>query len=229
MSQKFTLARLVVSGERFEVMVNPEKALEYKLGKQVPLSQILVYDTIFRDVSKGQRASEEKIKKVFGTTDPLKIVKIILDKGELQLTTEQRRRLIEDKKKQIIAFISKHCVDPRTGLPHPPLRVEQALAQAKVSIDPFRGVEEQAKEVIQALRPILPLKTELALLEVKIPPQYAPATYGALKSFGTIKREQWLSDGSLLAVIEIPAGLQVNFLEKLGNLTKGTAQSKILK
>ena len=229
MSQKFTLARLVVSGERFEVMVNPEKALEYKLGKQVPLSQILVYDTIFRDVSKGQRASEEKIKKVFGTTDPLKIVKIILDKGELQLTTEQRRRLIEDKKKQIIAFISKHCVDPRTGLPHPPLRVEQALTQAKVSIDPFRGVEEQAKEVIQALRPILPLKTELALLEVKIPPQYAPATYGALKSFGTIKREQWLSDGSLLAVIEIPAGLQVNFLEKLGNLTKGTAQSKILK
>jgi ribosome maturation protein SDO1 len=229
MSQKFTLARLVVSGERFEVMVNPEKALEYKLGKQVPLSQILVYDTIFRDVSKGQRASEEKIKKVFGTTDPLKIVKIILDRGELQLTTEQRRRLIEDKKKQIIAFISKHCVDPRTGLPHPPLRVEQALAQAKVSIDPFRGVEEQAKEVIQALRPILPLRTELALLEVKIPPQYAPATYGALKSFGTIKREQWLSDGSLLAVIEIPAGLQVNFLEKLGNLTKGTAQSKILK
>lgn len=229
MSQKFTLARLVVSGERFEVMVNPEKALEYKLGKQIPLSQILVYDTIFRDVSKGQRASEEKIKKVFGTTDPLKIVKVILDKGELQLTVEQRRRLIEEKKKQIIALISKHCVDPRTGLPHPPLRIEQALAQAKVSIDPFRGAEEQAKEVIQALRPILPLKIKLALLEVKIPPQYTPLTYGILKSFGTIKKEQWLSDGSLLAVIEIPAGLQVNFLEKLGNLTKGTAQSRILK
>ncbi|RLG91622.1 MAG: ribosome assembly factor SBDS [Candidatus Hecatellales archaeon] len=229
MSQKFTIARLVVSGERFEVMVNPDKALEYKLGKPVPPSQILVYDTIFRDVSKGERASEEKIRRAFGTTDPLKIVKTILDKGELQLTTEQRRRLIEDKKKQIIAFISKHCVDPRTNLPHPPLRVEQALAQAKVSIDPFKDVEEQAKEVIQALRPILPLKTELALIEVKIPPQYAPATYGTLKSFGSIKREQWLSDGSLLAVIEVPAGLQMTFLEKIGSLTKGTAQSKILK
>lgn len=229
MSQKFTIARLVVSGERFEVMVNPDKALEYKLGKPIPPSQILVYDTIFRDVSKGERASEEKIRRAFGTTDPLKIVKTILDKGELQLTTEQRRRLIEDKKKQIIAFISKHCVDPRTNLPHPPLRVEQALAQAKVSIDPFKDVEEQAKEVIQALRPILPLKTELALIEVKIPPQYAPATYGTLKSFGSIKREQWLSDGSLLAVIEIPAGLQMTFLEKIGSLTKGTAQSKILK
>ena len=229
MSQKFTIARLVVSGERFEVMVNPDKALEYKLGKPVPPSQILVYDTIFRDVSKGERASEEKIRRAFGTTDPLKIVKTILDKGELQLTTEQRRRLIEDKKKQIIAFISKHCVDPRTNLPHPPLRVEQALAQAKVSIDPFKDVEEQAKEVIQALRPILPLKTELALIEVKIPPQYAPATYGTLKSFGSIKREQWLSDGSLLAVIEIPAGLQMTFLEKIGSLTKGAAQSKILK
>ena len=229
MSHKFTLARLTISGEKFEIMVNPDKALEYKLGKPVPPSQILVYDTIFRDVSKGERASEEKIRRAFGTTDPLKIVKTILDKGELQLTTEQRRRLIEDKKKQIIAFISKHCVDPRTNLPHPPLRVEQALAQAKVSIDPFKDVEEQAKEVIQALRPILPLKTELALIEVKIPPQYAPATYGTLKSFGSIKREQWLSDGSLLAVIEIPAGLQMTFLEKIGSLTKGAAQSKILK
>ncbi|RLI06008.1 ribosome assembly factor SBDS [Candidatus Bathyarchaeota archaeon] len=229
MSQKFTLARLVTSGERFEIMVNPDKALQYKLGKSIPISQILVYDSVFKDVSKGERVSEEKLKRVFKTTDPIQIAKIILDKGELQLTTEQRRKLIEDKKKQIITFISKHCADPRTGLPHPPLRIEQALSQAKVSIDPFKNAEEQAKEIIQALRPILPLKIEAASIEVKIPPQYAQASYGTLKSFGSIKKEQWLSDGSLVVVIEVPAGLQGAFLEKMGNLTKGTVQTKFLK
>ncbi len=229
MSQKFTLARLVTSGERFEIMVNPDKALQYKLGKSIPISQILVYDSVFKDVSKGERVSEEKLKRVFKTTDPIQIAKIILDKGELQLTTEQRRKLIEDKKKQIITFISKHCADPRTGLPHPPLRIEQALSQAKVSIDPFKNAEEQAKEIIQALRPILPLKIEVASIEVKIPPQYAQASYGTLKSFGSIKKEQWLSDGSLVVVIEVPAGLQGAFLEKMGNLTKGTVQTKFLK
>jgi len=229
MSQKFTIARLMISGERFEIMVNPDKALDYKLGKSVPSSQILAFETVFRDVSKGEKASEEKLRKIFGTTDPLKIAKIILDKGELQLTAEQRRKLIEDKRKQIISFISKHCADPRTGLPHPPLRIEQALAQARVSIDPFKDAEEQAKEVIQALRPILPLKMEAVSIEVKIPPQYAPASYGVLKSFGAIKKEQWLSDGSLMAVIEVPAGLQGAFLEKIANLTKGTVQSRILR
>ena len=229
MSQKFTLARLTISGEKFEVMVYPDRALEYKLGKPIPPSQLLVYESIFRDVSKGEKASEEKLKKIFGTTDSLKIIKTILDKGELQLTTEQRRALIEDKKKQIITFISKHCADPRTGLPHPPQRIEQALAQVRVSIEPFRDAEEQAKEVIEALRPVLPLKMEMVLVEVKIPPQYAPAVYGTLKSFGTIKKEQWLSDGAFIAVVEMPTGLQGPFLEKIGNQTRGTVQSRLLK
>ncbi len=228
MSHKFTLARLTISGEKFEIMVNPDKALNYKLGKQVPLSQILVYDVIFRDVGKGEKASEEKLKKIFGTTDPVKIAKVILDKGEVQLTTEQRRKLIEDKKKQIINFISRHCVDPKTNLPHPPLRIEQALSQAKISIDPFKDAEEQAKNVIQALRPILPLKISSVSIEVKIPPQYASASYGTLKSYGSIKREQWLPDGSLLAIVEIPAGLQTSFLEKLGSITRGNVQSRLI-
>jgi len=228
MSHKFTLARLTISGEKFEIMVNPDKALNYKLGKQVPLSQILVYDVIFRDVGKGEKASEEKLKKIFGTTDPVKIAKVILDKGEVQLTTEQRRKLIEDKKKQIINFISRHCVDPKTNLPHPPLRIEQALSQAKISIDPFKDAEEQAKNVIQALRPILPLKISSVSIEVKIPPQYASASYGTLKSYGSIKREQWLPDGSLLAIVEIPAGLQTSFLEKLGSITRGNVQSRLV-
>ncbi|MGP3667474.1 MAG: ribosome assembly factor SBDS [Candidatus Bathyarchaeota archaeon] len=228
MSRKFTLARLTIGGEKFEIMVDPDKALNYKLNKQVPLTQILVCDVIFRDVGKGERASEEKIKKIFGTTDPVKIAKIILEKGEVQLTTEQRRKLIEDKKKQIINFISRHCVDPKTNLPHPPLRIEQALTQAKISIDPFKDAEEQAKDVIQTLRAILPLKISSVLLEVKIPARYASLSYGTLKSYGSIKKEQWLPDGSLLATVEIPAGLQTSFLEKLGNITKGDVQARIV-
>jgi ribosome maturation protein SDO1 len=229
MSQKHTVARLVTSGERFEIMVDPDLALEQKTGKQLSISQILVYEAIFKDVSKGEKASEEKLKQIFGTTDPLKIAQTILSKGELQLTTEQRRKLIEDKKKQIMAFISKHCIDPRTGLPHPPMRVEQAISQIRISIDPFKDAEEQAKEVIQALRPILPIKMEMVSIEVKIPPQFASKSYGALKGFGTITREEWQSDGSLVAVVEMPAGMQGPFLEKLGNITRGAIQSKILR
>lgn len=229
MSQKYTLARLTISGERFEVMVNPEHALDYKMGKPVGLSQILIQEAIYKDVGKGERASEEKMKQIFKTLDASKIAKDILDRGELQLTTDQRRKLSEDKRKQIINFVSRHCIDPRTNLPHPPLRVEQAMGQIRVSIDPFKDAEEQAKEVIQSLKPILPIKMEMAVVEVKIPPQFASKAYGTVKAFGSIVNEQWQADGSLAVSVEMPAGLQGPFLEKLGNITKGSAQSRKVK
>lgn len=224
MSQKYTVVRLVVSGERFELTVKPDSALDYKMGKPAPISQILVSDTIFKDVSKGEKASEERLKKVFGTEDVVKIAESIMAKGELQLTTDQRRRLVEEKRKQIVAFISRHCIDPRTNLPHPPTRVEQAMGEIRVSIDPFKDAEGQAKEIIQALKPIIPIKMEMLSVEVRIPPQYASKVFTTLKSYGTLKQERWQPDGWLVASLEMPAGVYGPLTEKLGNLTRGAAQ-----
>jgi len=229
MSQRYTIARLTHEGETFEILVKPDQALAYRLGKTTSLSGVLVADTIFTDANKGTKPSEEKLRKAFGTTDPVKIAEVILKKGILQLTTEQRKQLIEDKRKQIIAFISRHCVDPRTNLPHPPLRVEQAIQQIHFSIDPFKDAEEQAKDVIKLLRAVLPLKMEQVQVSIRIPPQYASKAYGTVKGFGTIKREEWRSDGSWYAVVEMPAGLYGPFLEKIGEITRGSAEAKLAK
>lgn len=160
MSEKFTTARIAKSGEKFEILVKPDEALDYKMGKQLGISQLLVIDEIYSDANKGTHASEEKLQKAFGTTDPVKIAEEIMKHGELQLTTDQRRQLVEDKRKQIVAFIARNCIDPRSGTPHPPIRIEQALNQVKYSIDPFKTVEEQAKEIIEELRSLIPIKIE---------------------------------------------------------------------
>lgn len=225
--QRYTIARLTHEGEHFEILVKPNPALSYRLGKITALSEVLVGDTIYTDANKGTKPSEDKLKKAFGTTDTLKIAEIILRKGTLQLTTEQRRQMIEEKRKQIVAFISRHAIDPRTNLPHPPLRIEQAMEQIHYSIDPFKETEEQAKEIIKLLRPILPLKMEQILVNVRIPPEYASKAYGTAKSFGAIKREEWRADGSWFAILEMPAGLYGPFLEKIGELTKGAAEAKM--
>ena len=229
MAEKYTTARLTVSGEHFEILVKPDDALEFKMGKPKGISQILVVDTIFADASKGQRASEEKLEKVFNTTDSYKVAEAILRRGELQLTTEQRHRLVEEKRRQIVAFIARHCIDPRTGFPHPPLRIEQAMSQVRLVIDPFKSGEEQAKMVIDELRPILPLKIEQMRIAVKIPPEYAARTLGVAKDFGAVKQEEWQRDGSWVAVVEMAAGLHAEFLEKIGKITQGNYQTKILK
>ncbi|MEM2994531.1 MAG: ribosome assembly factor SBDS [Candidatus Bathyarchaeia archaeon] len=228
MSEKYTVARITKDNEHFEVLVKPQKALDYRTGKITAITEVLVTETIFSDANKGAKVSEESLRKAFGTTDTLKIADIILKKGTLQLTTEQRKKMIEDKRRQIIDFISRQCVDPKTNLPHPPMRIENALEQIHYSIDPFKPVEEQAREIVKLLRQILPLKMEQITVNVRIPAAYSARAYGTIKTFGTIKREEWLADGSWQGVLEMPAGLYAPFLEKLGDITKGNGEAKII-
>jgi len=229
MSERYTIARITHDGDHFEILTKPEPALSYKLGKTSSVSQVLATETIFTDAGKGTKASEEKLKEVFGTTDSLKIAEVILKKGTLQLTTEQRKQLVEDKRRQIVSFISRECIDPKTNLPHPPLRIEQAMKQIHFSIDPSKGVEEQSKEIIKLLRPVIPLKMEKISVEVHIPPEHASKVYGTVKGFGTIKRDQWQADGSWSAIVEMSAGLYGPFLDKLGKMTRGNLEAKMVK
>jgi ribosome maturation protein SDO1 len=228
MSEKYTIARLTKDNEHFEILVKPEKALDYRTGKIARITEVLVAETIFADANKGTKVSEEQMRKAFETTDPLKIADEILKKGTLQLTTEQRRKMIEDKRKQIIDFISRQAVDPKTNLPHPPLRIENAMEQIRYPIDPHKPVEEQARDIVKLLRPILPLKIEQISLGVRIPAEYSARAYGAIKNFSTIKQEEWRADGSWYGILEMPAGTYASFLNKLGEITKGSGEAKII-
>jgi ribosome maturation protein SDO1 len=229
MSEKFTTARITRNGEKFEILVKPEPALDYKMGKPLGISQILIIDEVYSDAGKGTHASSEKLEKAFATVDALKIAEEIMKHGELQLTTDQRRQLVEDKRKQVVAFISRNCIDPRSGTPHPPVRVEQAMNQVKYSIDPFKNADEQAKEIIEELRAIIPIKMEQMRVAVKVLAEFAAKAYGAIKNYGTITREEWQTDGALVAVVEMPAGLYGPFVERLGKITQGSIQTKVLK
>lgn len=229
MGERYTIARITHEGEHFEILVKPQLAFSFRLGQSMVVSKVLAAETIFTDANKGLKAADEKLLKAFGTTDPLEIAGIILKKGTLQLTTEQRRQLIEEKRKQIVAFIARQCIDPRTNLPHPSTRIEQAMEQIHYSIDPFKEAAEQAKEVIKLLRPILPLKIEQISVAVHIPTEHASKVYGTIKGFGAIKQEEWRADGSLYAVVEVAAGLYGPLLEKLGEMTRGTAEAKMIK
>jgi ribosome maturation protein SDO1 len=229
MSDRYTIARITHDGDHFEILTKPEPALAYRLGKTTTVSQVLATETIFTDAGKGTKASEERLQAVFGTIDPVKIAEVILKKGTLQLTTEQRKQLVEDKRNQIVSFISRECIDPKTNLPHPPLRIEQAMKQIHFSIDPSKGVEEQSKEIIKLLRPIIPLKMEKITVAVRIPAEHASKAYGSVKGYGTLKKDQWQADGSWIAVVEMSAGSYGPFLDTLGKITKGNLEAKMIK
>ncbi len=224
---KTVTAKYSVNGEEFEIFVDSEMAYEYITGKRKDPLSVLQAEEIFKNANKGERQTQEKIRKTFGTDDLAKIAEIILKKGEVPITTEQRHKLTEEKKRQIINIIAINSIDPRTNAPHTPIRIENAMEEAKVAIDPFKNANEQVEAVIKKINMILPLKFATAKIEAEIPAIYANRCYGILKQYG-LKSEEWQGNGSLKATLEFPAGLKQEFFDKINGLTKGEAQIKVM-
>jgi ribosome maturation protein SDO1 len=219
------IIRLEKAGERFELFADPNKVYEYKKGKEMGLNDILAAFEIFKDGRKGDTQSDDALKKAFGTTDFDSIAKEILKKGDISLTTEQKRKLLEDKRNKIITHISRNYINPQNGAPHPPKRVELAMEEAKVTIDPNKSSDAQIEDIIKKLRVIIPLRYEVIKIAIKVPTEYAGRAYGVLKEY-SIKKEEWLNDGSLVVMIEIAPGLESVLYDRINGITHGNVQTK---
>jgi len=223
------IARLKKGENRFEVLVDPYAAADLIDGKEIDIIQILAIDAIFEDSKKGKHASEVTIKEKFGTDEIAEVAKQIVLNGDIQLTTEQRHKMQKNKKNRIIETISRNAMDPKTKAPHPRQRIELAMDEAGVHIDPFKPVSEQVKTIIESLRLLIPISMEQVRISVKIPPEHIGKAYGIARNYGTLEREEWQSDGSWISIIKIPAGMQTDFYDKLNDVTKGNVSTKLLK
>jgi len=223
------IARLKKGEEHFEVLIDPDAAADFIDGKDINIIQSLAIDAIFKDSKKGTHASEESLQKSFGTADIAEISKQIILKGDIQLTTDQRHKMQKNKRNRIIETIVRNAMDPKTKSPHPRQRIELAMDQVGVHVDPFKPVNEQVKTIIELLRPIIPISIENVRISVKIPAEHIGKAYGVVRNFGTLEREDWQSDGSWIGIIKLPGGMQTDFYDKLNNATKGNVSTKILK
>ncbi|MCA1812526.1 MAG: ribosome assembly factor SBDS [Halobacteriales archaeon] len=229
---KAIVARLTLEGHHFEILVDPDAALRFKESGgrgDIDVAKDLAIDTVFKDARKGDHIGETTLEKSFGTKDMAEIAKRILQKGEFHLTTEQRRTLQERKRKQVVQLIARNAMNPQTNAPHPPERIERAMEEAKVHVDPFKPAEEQMADVLTALRPLIPIKIQNVHVHVHLPSTEVGKAYGTCKGFGTLRSEEWLKDGSWQGVIEMPAGMQAEFYDELNRRTHGNVETKLVK
>jgi ribosome maturation protein SDO1 len=227
--EKAVIAKINKAGLKFELLVDPAKAMDLKTGKEVPLDDLLASQEIFEDSKKGLRASAANIGKAFGTTDIGKIASIIVKDGDVQITTDQRREMLEEKTKAIASLISKRGVNPQTGIPHPMDRVLRSMEQAKVHVELEKRVEDQIEAVLEKIQPIIPIKFEKMQIAIKIPSSFAGKASSVVRSLGTLVREEWASDGGYICMLEIPSGIQQEIYTRLNDMTHGQVEIKVIK
>lgn len=221
------LVRFKKAGNTFEASVDPDKLVAYKEGDKLELDEIVNDTKVFSDMKKGLVASENELEISFGTTDNEKILQTMIDQGEVQFTQKYRDELREKKFNKLVNLIHLNAVDPKTGIPHPETRVKSALEEAKFKINDLVKAENQVNEAIKLLRPIMPISLEKVVLEVTVPSQYAGSLHGKILNSGKINQENWLNDGGLHLLIELPAGLQNEFIDMINNASHGSCTIEV--
>lgn len=224
---KAVIARLQKGKAVFEIFVDCDKALAFKAGK-AKIEDAVATDQIYMDVRKNVTVSEQALMATFGTDNPLEVAAIIIKEGEVQLTTDRKNKMRDELKKRIVELIRKNAVDSRTGLPHPAERIERALDQKHVKINESKSAEQQMNDVAKEINDLLPIKFETRELSVKVSGSYAGKALGVLKALGKVMRSDWQSDGSLLAMVEIPAGMQPDFEDQINKMAHGNAEIKVV-
>ena len=213
-------AKLSIRGKRFEILVDPEKAVQLKRGLPVSIDNVLVTDDIYYDIKKGLKASIADLKTFFGTDDIKIIAEKIIKQGEVNVPAEFRKAEQENKIKQVVDFLSRNAVDPATGKPHTQKRIETALQQAGVNIE-NKPIDQQISGILDKLRVVLPIKIETKRLKILVPAVHTGKVYNLLKDYK--EKEEWLSNGDLQCIINLPAGLQLEFYDKLNGITHGSS------
>ena len=212
-------ARIKVKGKEYEILVDVDKAIGFKKGIG-SIDNVLAVNEIFYDLKKGLKASTSDLQTAFGTSDIREVAKKIILQGEVVLPSDYRKKEIDIKKKQVIDFLRRNAIDAVSGQAHSEKRIETALEEAKVRID-NKPIEQQISEIISQLRNVLPIKIETKKLKIIIPALHTGKAYGMLKEYK--EKEDWLGNGDLSCLINIPAGLQMDFYDKLNAITHGSA------
>jgi ribosome maturation protein SDO1 len=223
------IAHLDSHGFTFEIIVEADYVNDGRATEWKDILDHMPADEIFSDARKGTRSPQEEMEKAFGTSTSREIAIDILKKGQVQLTTEQKRKMAEDKRKQIVAIIAREAMNPQTKSPHPPQRIENAMAEAGIHVDPMKPVAVQVKEIVQELRSVLPISLDKVKVAIKLTGTDQGKCYGDIKNLGTIIQEEWTKEGAWVCVVELPAGLQAELFDRLNDKTRGSVESKIIK
>ncbi len=217
--------RIQYKGDKtFEILVEPEPAKEVKFeGKDHDILKLLFVQEVFTDANEGEKASPSELEEEFGTKQVIDAAEEVFEKGEMQLTTDQKAEMRKEKMQQIVSMIARRAQNPKTGNPHPPQRVENALEEAGFDADAMADVEEQFDEAIEAIRPIIPVSLDEKTVAIKVPSDSGGKAYNMIQKKAEVIEEQWGNE-YFYAKIRVPAGILTELMEEIQALTSGKSE-----
>jgi len=216
-------ARSKSKGKHYEILVDLDEALRIKNGKG-DITSALKSMNVFYDLNKGTIASNSDLEDSFGTTEIYSIAKKIIENGEVQKTQEYRDTEREERMKRVINLLLRNAVDQH-GRPFTEERLSKAIDEVHFNFT-NQPAEQQMPHLLTALQKIIPIKVDTKKVRIVIPARFTGQVYGVFQDYK--ESEEWLPNGDLQIIVNIPAGMQIDFYDKLNSITHGAVISEEL-
>lgn len=214
------LVRYRVGKTTFELVTKEGAVQKYRKGEIKSLDDVLVSDTIFTSYAKKERAGTNQLQAAFQTDSYQECVETILQHGQVQISSTERKEKLENRKREVVNFIHKYYIDPVRKLPHPVSRIENALEESKVRIDADIPVEKQIPDIVSKLIDVIPLKKTTLEGQLVIPHSFIGAVSGILAKYVTVERESYSSKGCTYDIGIVPGEYDMAMSE-INRVTRG--------
>uniref|UniRef100_A0A3Q2PZU8 Ribosome maturation protein SBDS n=1 Tax=Fundulus heteroclitus TaxID=8078 RepID=A0A3Q2PZU8_FUNHE len=221
------VVRMKKGGKRFEIACYKNKAMSWRSGAEKDVEEVLQTHSVFVNVSKGQTAKKDDLVKAFGTDDQTEICKLILAKGELQVSDRERQSQLESMFRDIASIVAEKCVNPNTKRPYTVGLIERAMKDIHYSVKPNRSTKQQALEVIRQLKETMEIQRAHMRLRLVVPAKEAKRLKEKLKPLlQVVESEEF--DEELEMVCLVDPGCYREIDELINCETKGRGTLEVL-
>jgi len=225
------IVRLKKGGKRFEIACYNNKVMNWRNKLEKDIDEVLQTHTVFTNVSKGQVAKTDDLKRIFGTEVHEEVCLQILAKGDLQVSEKERTLDRESTLKEIATIVAEKCVNPDTKRPYTVTMIEAAMKNdLHFSVNPNKNAKQQALEVIRAFKESGSIRIDRAQMRLRIE---APSKEGkAIKERITklasrVEEEEFCSD-SFEIVFLVDPGRYRELDEIVRSECKGRGRLEVL-
>lgn len=223
---KAVIAKLKKGNKEFKIYVDPDLSLQYKKKEINDISKIMASEYIFEN-SNGDKVQNNDLKKYFNTDDIYSVAHQIIMNGTIQLTTNQKKKILENKKNSVITYIVNNSINPKTMTPYTRQSIEIAIKESKINMDISKSIEELVEITMKSIRKLMPIRIENINILCNISSIYSSKIIEKIPSYCKIINKKW-NNGNLELTIQIPSGMKNNFYNSINSLTKGYVDIKIL-
>ncbi|XP_021954701.1 ribosome maturation protein SBDS [Folsomia candida] len=221
------IVRMKKGGKRFEIACYKNKVLSWRNKVEKDIDEVLQTHSVFTNVSKGQVAKKEDLVAAFGKDDQTEICKLILDKGELQVSGKERQEQLDASVKDVANTIAGLCVNPETKRPYPISIIEKGLKDIHFSVKPNRSAKQLALEAIPQLKTSLPIERAQMRLKITVSGHSCKSIAEKVGNMGTVEDKEFMGNGLTMTVL-IDPGYYRQLDEIMQAETKGQGRLEVL-